>query len=145
MQDFDGGQARNGHLGPSFIWWGKNWLPNFGSRIRDISIAHETITKQVDNIQMQQDKMKIGKGMAFKPKPNLHFKDVLEDSSKTFVIVKPCGFCNQGFHCMDVAITSCKHTFHPFYLGAMLKESNKCCVCNVKLILIGRQVGDFGN
>jgi hypothetical protein len=34
---------------------------------------------------------------------------------------------------MDVIITSCKHIFHPFYLGAMLKESNKCCVCNVKL------------
>jgi hypothetical protein len=34
---------------------------------------------------------------------------------------------------MDVAITSCKHTFHPFYLGATLKESNKCYVCNVKL------------
>ncbi len=68
---------------------------------------------------MQQNKMKIGRGMAFKPKPNLHFEDALEDNGKTFVIVKPCGFCNQGFHCMDVAITSCKRTFHPFCLGAM--------------------------
>ncbi len=73
--------------------------------------------------------------MAFKPKPILHFEDALEDSGRTFVIVKPCGFCNHGFHCMDVAITFCKHTFHPFCHGVMLKESNKCCVCNVKLHL----------
>jgi len=36
---------------------------------------------------------------------------------------------------MDATITSCEHTFQPFRLGAMLKESNKCCVCNVKLHL----------
>jgi hypothetical protein len=71
--------------------------------------------------------------MDFKLKPNLHFEDVLEDSGKTFVIVKPCEFCNHGFHSMDVAIKSCIHTFYPFCLGAMLKESNKCYVCNVKL------------
>jgi hypothetical protein len=71
--------------------------------------------------------------MAFKPKPNLHFKDALKDNNNTFIFVKPCGFCNQGFHCMDVVITSCKHTFHLFCLGAMLKESNKCYICNVKL------------
>jgi hypothetical protein len=34
---------------------------------------------------------------------------------------------------MDVAVISCKHMFHPFCLGAMLKQSNKCCICNVKL------------
>jgi hypothetical protein len=62
---------------------------------------------------MQQDKMKIGRGMASKP-----FEDALEDSNRTFVIVKPCGFCNKGFHYMHIAIT-----FHPFHLGAMLKES----------------------
>jgi hypothetical protein len=32
-------------------------------------------------------------------------------------------------------MTSCKHTFHPFYLGAMLQNSNKCCVCKQKLHL----------
>jgi hypothetical protein len=34
---------------------------------------------------------------------------------------------------MDDVITSCKHTFHPFCLSAMLKYLNKCCVCNVTL------------
>ncbi len=75
--------------------------------------------------------MKIRRAMAFKPKPIVHFEETLEDSGRTFIIVKPCGFCNQGFHCMHVVVTSCKHTFHPFCLGVMLKESNKCCVCNV--------------
>jgi hypothetical protein len=75
--------------------------------------------------------MKIRRGMAFEPKPIVHFAEPLEDSGRTFVIVKPCGFCNQGFHCIHVDVISCKHTFHPFCLGVMLKESNKCCVCNV--------------
>jgi hypothetical protein len=82
-------------------------------------------------LKFNTTRMKIGRGMTFKPKPIVHFEDLLEDSGRTFIIVKPCGFCNQGFHCMDVAVTSCKHTFHPFYLGVMLKESNKCCVWNV--------------
>jgi hypothetical protein len=69
--------------------------------------------------------------MAFKPKPIVHFEEPSKDSGRTFVIMKPCRFCNQGFHYMDVAITFCKHTFHPFCLGVVLKESNKCCVCNV--------------
>jgi hypothetical protein len=32
-------------------------------------------------------------------------------------------------------MTSYKHTFHPFCLGAMLYNSNKCCVCKQKLHL----------
>ncbi len=68
--------------------------------------------------------------MAFEPKPIVHFEEPLEDSGRIFVIVKPCGFCNQGFHCMDVVIFY-KHIFHPLYLGVMLKASNKCYVCNV--------------
>jgi hypothetical protein len=74
-------------------------------------------------------------GMTFKPKPIMHIDEPQEDSGRTFVIMKPCGICNQGFHCMGVVITFCKHTFHPFCLGVMLKESNKCCVCNVRLHL----------
>jgi hypothetical protein len=82
----------------------------------------------------QQDKMKIGMGMmTFKPKLIMHTNEPQEDSGRPFVIMKPCGICNQGFHCMDVVVTSCKHTFHPFCLSVMIKESNRCCVCNVRL------------
>jgi hypothetical protein len=79
--------------------------------------------------------MKIGEGMTFKPKPIMHFEEHVDDNGRIFIIVKPCGFCNNGFHCMDVVVASCKHTFHLFCLSVMLKDSNKCCVCNVKIHL----------
>jgi hypothetical protein len=69
--------------------------------------------------------MKTRGGMTFKPKPIMHFEEFVDDNGKTFLIVKPCGFCNNGFHCMDVVVTSCKHKFHPFCLGVMLKESKQ--------------------
>jgi hypothetical protein len=69
---------------------------------------------EIESIQLQCERMKRKVGMSFKPKPIMHYEDV-EESGKAFIIVKPCGFCNQGFHCMDVVIISCKHTFHPFF------------------------------
>jgi hypothetical protein len=66
--------------------------------------------------------------MTFKPKPILHFEDVMEDNGWTFILVKACGFYNLGFHCIDVVVASCKHILHPFYIGVILKDSNKCCV-----------------
>jgi hypothetical protein len=79
--------------------------------------------------------MKIGARMIFKHKPILHSKETTKENGRAFIIVKPCGFCNERFHCMDVVITSCIHTFHPFFLGSMLKDSNKCYVCNVRFHL----------
>jgi hypothetical protein len=76
---------------------------------------------ELENIQLQWDKMKIGENMTFKPKPIMHFEKSVDDNGRTFIIVKPCGFCNNGSHCMDVVVVSCKHTFHPFCLGVMLK------------------------
>ncbi len=76
---------------------------------------------ELENIQLQWDKMKIGESMTFKPKPIMHFEKFVDDNGKTLIIVKPCGFCNNGFHCMDVVVASCKHTFHPCILGVMLK------------------------
>jgi hypothetical protein len=65
--------------------------------------------------------MKIGESMTFKPKPIMHFEEFVDDNGGTFIIVKPCGFCNNGFHFMDVDVASCKHTCHHFCLGVMLK------------------------
>ncbi len=48
--------------------------------------------------------------------------------SKTYILVKPCGFCNRRYHCRDIAIASCKHTFHPFCLREFHRASNKCCI-----------------
>ncbi len=75
--------------------------------------------------------MKRGTRMMFRPKPIMLFDNPCEEG-RTFIIFKPCGYCHERFHCIDVTVTSCKHTFHPFCLGVMLKHSNKCCICNVK-------------
>jgi hypothetical protein len=59
------------------------------------------------------------------------------DSDPNFIIVlKPCGFCKNWYKFYDVTLTSCKHTYHPFYLGEMLKDDNKCfMVCDEMLHL----------
>lgn len=47
-----------------------------------------------------------------------------------FIVVKACGFCNRGYDCYNVTITSYKHTHHPFYLVEVLKDSTKCLICD---------------
>jgi hypothetical protein len=32
--------------------------------------------------------------------------------------------------CYDIAITSCKHTYHPFCLIEVLRDNNKCLICD---------------
>ncbi len=71
--------------------------------------------------------------MSFQPNPIIPPEKPTNDGRRFVIIVQPCGYCNQWFHCFDIAITSCKHTFHPFCFCAMLQNSNKCCVCKQKL------------
>jgi hypothetical protein len=68
----------------------------------------------------------VASGRSFWPKPIVH--PIMNDDS-TYITMKPCGFCNRSYHCYDVAMTSCKHTFHLICLGEMLKISNKCSIC----------------
>ncbi len=63
----------------------------------------------------------------------MHPKKPKSDGGINVVVIKPCGYCNQNYHCVDIVITSYKHTFHPFCLGAMLHNSNKCGVCKQKM------------
>ncbi len=69
-----------------------------------------------------------GNGLSFWPKPILH--PIWPPTSENSIVinVRPCGFCNQGYHCWDIAMTSCKHTYHPFYLGEIIKLQNTCLV-----------------
>jgi hypothetical protein len=51
--------------------------------------------------------------MSFKPKPIMHYEKDVEESERAFVIVKPCGFCNQGFHYMMLLLLHAnKHFTH---------------------------------
>jgi hypothetical protein len=72
------------------------------------------------SICFQLQAMKKGRGMTFSPSPIFHPKKLADDHGRPVIIVQPCGSYNQSYHCDDIAVTSCKHTFHPFYLGAML-------------------------
>jgi predicted HD phosphohydrolase len=55
----------------------------------------------------------------------------------SFIIVKLCGFYNKGYDGNDIAITSYKHTFHPFCCGELIKKTNKCMICGQILHLHG--------
>ncbi len=79
-------------------------------------------------IQQQLGDMEKGKGSSFWPKPILHPLCPVNVETP-IILVKPCGFCKAWYNSYDKVVTSCKHTYHPFYLGELLKNDNKCCVC----------------
>lgn len=80
---------------------------------------------KIVNVQLQEMQM-LG-GVSFWPIPILH---LCMSISIKLISLNPCGYCNKGYQCHDIAITSCKHTFHPFYLAQLFKSSNRCLVCN---------------
>ena len=92
------------------------------------------IRKEEAVVTSQLQQMVDGGGMSFWPKPIIHPEQPNEDETN-FLIIRPCGFCGGSFHCYDIVVTSCKHTFHPFCLGAMLSDGQECCVCKTTLRL----------
>jgi hypothetical protein len=76
----------------------------------------EVLMLQVEEktIYRQLEEMKYKSGTSFWPKPIVH--PMLNNKFETYILVNPCGFCNRGYYCHDIAIASCKHTFHPFCL-----------------------------
>jgi hypothetical protein len=79
--------------------------------------------------------MKKMSGSSFWPKPIIHPSGQGGNDNPMYIVIKPYGFCFRVFHCKDVAITSCKHTYYPFYLGELLRENNNCSVCGQVLHL----------
>jgi hypothetical protein len=75
-----------------------------------------------------------GGGMSFWHKCILHPNKPLCDAPN-MIIMKSCGVCGQSYHCFDIAMTSCLHTYHSYRLGQHLKTHNKCKVCNQRLHL----------
>jgi hypothetical protein len=86
-------------------------------------------------IQRQLENMKKMSGNSFWLKPIIHPNGQGGNDNLMYIVEKPCGFFFQGFHCNDVAITSCKHTYHPFCLGELLRENNNCSLCEQVLHL----------
>jgi len=76
----------------------------------------EVLMLQVEEktIYRQLEEMKYKSGTSFWPKPIVH--PMLNNKFETYILVNPCGFCNRRYYCHDIAIPSCKNTFHPFCL-----------------------------
>jgi hypothetical protein len=62
--------------------------------------------------------------MSFWPKPILHPNKPINDGT-SMIIIKACGLCGQWYHCGDIVVTCCFHTFHPTCLSEHLKTNNK--------------------
>lgn len=74
-------------------------------------------------------------GVFFWPNPILHLAPHFASNCIGFITIQSCGFCNRSYHCHDIVVTSCKHTFHPFCLREFLKGTNKCIICGQTLHL----------
>jgi hypothetical protein len=79
-------------------------------------------------ISVQVTKMKKNGGMSFWPTPILHPNRPPCDGPN-MIIIKGCGLCGQWYHCFDVVVTFCLHTYHLACLRDH-KTHNKCKVCN---------------
>ena len=66
---------------------------------------------------------------SFSPTPIERPKDCKKHS---LVYIEDCPLCGQGFHCNDIIVASCGHTYHPFCMNIHSSKSNKCIVefCN---------------
>lgn len=81
-------------------------------------------------VQAQSKQMECGRGVSFWPKPLLHSCTTTESENANFnLVVKPCGFCNRSYHYNDIVVTSCEHTYHPFFLAKIILNNNKCLIC----------------
>lgn len=91
------------------------------------------LEREVAAVGRQIDEMKSTGGVKFLPKPLLHppSSDIL--GSDSYLHVRPCGWCRRGYHCFDIAVTSCKHMFHPFCLAEAFRETSSCVVCGSTL------------
>jgi hypothetical protein len=88
-------------------------------------------------IQGQLESMKKRNGNCFWPKPIIHLNAHVNFDSPTFLVIKCCGFCLWGFHCNDIVVISCKHMYHPFCLGELVRVNNKCSICEQFFTQIG--------
>jgi hypothetical protein len=70
-----------------------------------------------------------GGGLSSWPKPTMHPSSPLNDDVVSQIQIRPCGYCKQWYHCFDIVVTSCKHTFHPFCLATSLQKDNNYSIC----------------
>jgi hypothetical protein len=81
-----------------------------------VDAKHEVLVLQVEEktICTQLEEMKNKSGTSFWAKPIVH--PMLNNKFETYILVNLCGFCNRRYYRHDIAVASCKHTSHLFYL-----------------------------
>lgn len=102
-------------------------LVKANQEIMMLRIERKIVFKQLEDMKI------IVGGKSFWPKPIIH--PFTNSDDLTYIATKPYGFCNRAYHWYDVAVTSCKHTFHPFCLGEMLRINNRCTSFAPKLVV----------
>jgi hypothetical protein len=75
------------------------------------SIAFADVEKDQSVISKQLVEMRKGGGLYFWPKLILHPDRLINDGTN-MIIIEACGLCGQWYHCVDIFVTSCLHTFH---------------------------------
>ena len=68
-------------------------------------------------------RLKTGVVDTFSPSPIQRPQDF---EKYPIVYVENCPVCGEGFHCNDVVVSSCGHTYHPFCMTSHSMKSNKC-------------------
>jgi hypothetical protein len=68
-------------------------------------------------------------GLSCWPKSTLHPPCPLDNDVAVHIQVWPYAYCKQWYHCFDLIVTLCKHTYHPFCLVEGLKTSKNCIMC----------------
>ena len=90
-----------------------------------------SLEKLGDALEYTRERMQNAGGLSIWPKSMLHPPLPKDDfGNYPYFSLEPCGFSQRGFHFFDVCLTSCKHSFHSWYLAKVCRTSNKCSVCN---------------
>ena len=67
-------------------------------------------------------RLKTGLLDSFSPTPIQRPKD---SDKNTLVYVENCPLCGEGFHCNDIVVSSCGHTYHPFCMSSHSSKFNR--------------------
>jgi hypothetical protein len=102
---------------------------NLENHIVVVGLEFLDLDREQNGITEQLKEMQKGVGMYLWPKLIFHL-DKPPCDVPNMIIMKPYGLCQQWYHCFDIIVTSCLHTYHPGCLGKHLKTNNRCKVCN---------------
>jgi len=73
----------------------------------------------------------------------LHPCEEVNSDNFRYLQIKACGFFVKGYHCHDIVVMSCKHTFNPFFCPRFYGTTIYATFVGMCYILIGGKVLAF--